>query len=109
MDNIRIDKSPIVFKPQNTNIKDLIFTVRGLQVLLDSDVAILYGYETKAINQAANRNKKRFPPEFRFQLTLDELEELSRFQIETMNIVEQQNSSKSQFVTLNTGRGSNVK
>ena len=40
--------------------QSLIITIRGKQVLLDSDVAKLYGYETKSINQAANRNIKRF-------------------------------------------------
>ena len=51
---------------------DLIITVRGVQVLLDSDVAMLYGYEVKRINEAANRNRQRFPERFRFQLTSDE-------------------------------------
>jgi hypothetical protein len=59
---------------QPTDIKNLIFTVRGVQVLLDSDVAMLYGYETKNINKAANRNKMRFPENFRFKLTREEYE-----------------------------------
>ena len=64
-------------------IKGLIITVRGMQVLLDSDVAKLYGYETKAINLAAKRNADRFPHDFRFQLTEEELVGILRFQIET--------------------------
>ena len=66
------------------NIKDMIFTIRGIQVMLDSDVARLYGYETKAINLAANRNADRFPPEFRFRLTYEEREQALRFQFETL-------------------------
>ena len=51
------------------DIKGLIFTLRETQALLDSDVAMLYGYETKHINRAISRNKARFPEGFRFQLT----------------------------------------
>jgi hypothetical protein len=54
------------------NISELIHTVRGLQVMLDSDVAKLYGYETRRINEAANNNKERFPLGFRFQLNDEE-------------------------------------
>jgi hypothetical protein len=62
------------------DIRNLIITVRGLQVLLDSDIALLYGYETKAINQAANRNYQRFPPGFRFQLSAEEAKEVLKSQ-----------------------------
>jgi hypothetical protein len=55
------------------NIPELIHTVRGLQVMLDGDVAKLYGYETKVLNQTAKRNIERFPESFRFQSTDDEL------------------------------------
>jgi hypothetical protein len=79
---VHIDTA-IVLQQHAGDIKDLILTIRGEQVLLDSDVAMLYGYETKAINQAASRNKKRFPPEFRFQLTNEEVEEILRSQIVT--------------------------
>ena len=50
-------------------IQDLIYTVRGKQVMLDSDLAMLYRVETRVFNQAVNRNSKRFPDHFRFQLT----------------------------------------
>ena len=43
------------------NIKNLIYTIRGKQVMLDSDVAMLYHYETKKINQTVKRNIERFP------------------------------------------------
>ena len=55
------------------DIKSLIYTIRGKQVMLDSDVATLYNYETKKINQAVKRNKERFPEKFCFQLNQEEL------------------------------------
>ena len=64
------------------NVKSLIYTVRGKQIMLDSDVANLYNYKTKVLNLTVRRNKERFPEEFCFQLTEDELETL-RFQFET--------------------------
>ena len=60
----------------NDEIKSLIYTIRGKQVLLDSDVAMLYHYETKKINQAVKRNIERFPENFCFQLTEKEFENL---------------------------------
>lgn len=51
------------------NIQNLIFTIRGKQVMLDSDLALLYGVETKNLNLAVKRNIERFPDNFRFQLT----------------------------------------
>ncbi len=58
------------------NIKNLIYTIRGKQVMLDSDVAMLYHYETKKINQTVKRNIERFPEKFCFQLTENELEDM---------------------------------
>lgn len=55
------------------NIRNLIYTIRGRQVILDSDVAMLYNYETKNINKAMKRNINRFPRDFCFQLTKEEL------------------------------------
>ena len=57
----------------NEEIKNLIYTIRGKQVMLDSDVAKLYNYETKKLNQAVKRNIGRFPERFCFQLTEEEL------------------------------------
>lgn len=68
----------------NEDIKNLIYTIRGKQVMLDSDVAMLYHYETKKINQAVKRNIDRFPEKFCFQLTEDEFSNL-RSQIVTLN------------------------
>ena len=64
------------------DIKNLIYTIRGKQVMLDSDVAMLYHYETKNVNKAVKRNIDRFPEEFCFQLTENEFQTL-RFQFGT--------------------------
>ncbi len=55
---------------ENT-IKNLIYVVRGQQVMLDSDLAMLYQVETKRINEGVKRNQKRFPETFCFQLSED--------------------------------------
>lgn len=57
-------------------IKDLIYIVRGQQVMLDSDLAMLYQVETGTLNRAVKRNIQRFPKDFRFQLTKQEYENL---------------------------------
>ena len=69
----------------NEEIKKLIYTIRGKQVMLDSDVAMLYHYETRRINETVKRNSKRFPKEFCFQLTSKEYDSL-KSQIATSNI-----------------------
>ncbi len=66
------------------NIQNKIFTVRGVQVMLDSDLASLYQTETKFINRAVKRNPLRFPEEFMFQLTEKEWDNL-KYQIGTSN------------------------
>ncbi len=58
------------------SIQDSIFTIRGVQVMLDSDLAGMYEVETRILNQTVKRNIKRFPSEFMFQLTKDEFEEI---------------------------------
>ena len=60
----------------NQDIQSKIYTIRGLQVMLDSDLAKLYNVETKTFNQSIRRNIKRFPEDFRFQLNDDEKNEL---------------------------------
>ena len=66
------------------NIKNLIYTIRGKQVMLDTDVANLYHCETKRINEKLKRNINRFPEDFCFQLTEEEYKSL-RSQIATLN------------------------
>ena len=94
-------------------IESKIFTIRNVQVMLDKDLAELYGVETKRINEQVKRNSERFPEQFCFQLTKEEVEILrsqfttSRSQIVTLN--GENESSRSQIATLNNGRGSNIK
>ena len=67
-------------------IERRIFVLRGHRVMLDRDLADLYGIETRALNQAAKRNQVRFPVDFMFQLTMEEAHLLiaSRSQIVTL-------------------------
>ena len=67
------------------SIRSRILTIRGVQVMLDRDLAELYGVPTKALNQAAKRNSERFPEQFMFQLNKGELENW-KSQIVTSNI-----------------------
>ncbi len=69
----------------NEWIKDKIYTVRGEQVMLDFELAEIYGYETKAFNQQVKNNIERFDEDFRFQLTDDEFNEILRSKISTSN------------------------
>jgi hypothetical protein len=78
---------------QKKPLESLILTIRGQKVLLDADLAVIYGVPTKVFNQAIKRNAERFPEDFCFRLTLEEAETVQR--------------SRSQIVTLK--RGQNVK
>jgi ORF6N domain len=80
-----------------TMINRRIYLVRGREVMLDSDLAELYQIETFNLNKAVKRNQGRFPGDFMFQLSKDELISL-RFQFGISNL-------RSQFVTSKTGRG----
>jgi hypothetical protein len=62
--------------PQPENLAQLVFLVRSEKVLLDADLAMLYGVETGALNRAVKRNIERFPADFMLQLSLDEWEDL---------------------------------
>lgn len=68
-------KKPLSIIPLN-NIQALIHTIRGEQVMLDNNLAEIYGVETKVFNQAVKRNIERFPEAFRFQLTEEEYDSL---------------------------------
>ena len=58
--------------PKPENLASLVYIVRGERVLLDADLAELYGVSTRALNQAVKRNVSRFPADFMFQVSLDE-------------------------------------
>ena len=76
------------------NIEPLIKVIRGQQVMLDRDLATLYGVETKRLNEQVKRNIKRFPEDFMFQLTKDEC---LRSQIATLNEVRGQFYGENRF------------
>ncbi|MBC8214914.1 MAG: ORF6N domain-containing protein [Candidatus Marinimicrobia bacterium] len=85
-------------------IQNLIYTIRGEQVMLDSDLAKIYGVETRVLNQAVARNIDRFPEDFRFQLTKNELE-IWKSQI----VISSEDRLRSQNVTLKKRRGAHRK
>ncbi|MDO8545655.1 MAG: ORF6N domain-containing protein [Opitutaceae bacterium] len=64
-------------------IDALIRTIRGERVILDTDIARIYGTDTRSLNQAIKRNREKFPPDFLFHLTDDEVNTLNRSQIVT--------------------------
>ena len=79
-------------------VEEKIQVIRGQRVMLDSDLAVVYQVETRVLKQAVRRNRHRFPDDFLFELTADEIASLER--------------SRSQTVTLNSSRskrGSNIK
>ncbi|MDO8446829.1 MAG: ORF6N domain-containing protein [Deltaproteobacteria bacterium] len=76
----------------NNEIQSKIYAIRGVQVMLDEDLALLYGVDTKVLNQAVKRNSERFPEEFMFKITDDEFDRL-----------------RSQIVTLDSARGKHRK
>ena len=79
-------------------IEDTILLIRGKRVILDHDLARLYGVTTKVLNQAVKRNLERFPEDFMFQLTKAETDELQRLK-----------RLRSQIVTLKKARGTHIK
>ena len=88
------------------SIQNRIYKLRGDRIMLDFDLAALYDVETKVLNQSVKRNKKRFPDDFMFRLSLLEWQSMQS-QIETKS--ENYISSRSQTVTLKGGRGYNLK
>ena len=86
----------------NLQIEKKIFVIRGVHVMIDRDIAELYGVETKRLNEQVKRNILRFPEDFMLQLTQDEAEYWM-----SHNAIS--NCSRSQIATLNKSRGSNIK
>ena len=80
-----MEKSKEIISLDANEIKNRIFTIRGKQVMLDSDLAELYGYEVKKLNQQVKRNVERFPEDFMFQLNKDEVPDSLKSQIVTLN------------------------
>lgn len=110
----------------NLQIEKKIFVIRGVQVMVDRDIAELYGVETRILNQAVKRNLNRFPEEFMFQMNDEEFENwksqivisncsrsqsviLNKESLYDENLISQiviSSSSRSQNATLNTNSGS---
>jgi hypothetical protein len=90
-------------------IERKILLLRGEKVMLDRDLAELYGVETKVLNQAVKRNRERFPADFMFQLSKEEADTILRSHIVTLNNettkdrLKTKGSLRSQFVTLKRG------
>ena len=76
------------------NIQNLIFEIRDTKVMLDSDIAKLYGVETRVLNQAVKRNIERFPDNFMFQLTIEEFQILISQNVISKNQVETRGGRK---------------
>jgi len=88
----------------NEQMEPLIFTVRGERVLLDADLARLYGVETFRFNEAFKRNRHRFPGDFAFQISAEEFRNLtSQFAISSSQTPNSSGTSSSQFARRSHG------
>lgn len=83
------------------SMESMVYTIRGVKVMLDFDLARIYGYETRAFNQQVKNNIEKFPPDFMFQLTAEEVDEISRCKNSTTikSSIESEDLVISQFVT----------
>jgi hypothetical protein len=88
------------------SLQNRIYEIRGQRVILDKDIAQLYEVDTKVLNQSVKRNIDRFPEDFMFQLTNEELEKI---RVQVRDLDPGQVSLRSQIVTLKTGRGEHAK
>ena len=77
------------------NIESMVYTIRGVKVMLDFDLARIYGYETKYLNRQVQRNIEKFPEDFMFQLTVEEADKISRCQ----NVTAMKSSMDSEEIT----------
>ena len=84
-------------------IQEKIYEIRGQKVMLDFDLAVLYGVTTGNLNKAVKRNIKRFPPDFMFQLTKEELKSLKHFLV-FQNGISNEEAKKGSGI-LRVGRG----
>ena len=81
-----VEKEIIIPELNNETIESMIYIIRGQKVMLDYELAKIYGYETKAFNQQVQRNIDKFPERYRFQLCKNELMLLARSQNVTAKI-----------------------
>lgn len=94
----RVRKSPILPSTSLDAIDGVIHTIRGERVILDADLARLYGVETRVLKQAIRRNREKFPPDFMFELTNTEAADLQRARNQEATIL------RSQIVILKQGQ-----
>lgn len=116
--NLAVPTTTTVLPIEQVDIERHIVTIRGVQVMLDSDLAKFYGVETKRINEQVRRNAERFPSDFVFQLTPKEYNDW-KLRNETSNTIETYryetldnqviDALKSQNATIKKGRGEHVK
>ena len=88
-------------------LKSRIYTIRGIKVMVDSDLAEIYGYTTKAFNRQVKNNIEKFEDDFRFQLTKEEYYEVLRCKkctLESPDATNPQNTLRSKFLTLEQGK-----
>ena len=90
-----IEENKEIVVIDETTIKNKIYYIRNQKVMLDFELAEIYGYSTKRFNEQVKRNNEKFDDDFMFQLTEEEISEISRSQNATLN--------------KGTGRGSNIK
>jgi hypothetical protein len=83
----------------------MIRVIRGVRVMLDRDLAKIYGLSTKAFNQAVKRNRARFPEDFMFRLTQIEAKALQISRSQTVTSSQRKDLLRSQFVTSNRRDG----
>jgi hypothetical protein len=84
-------------------IEKKIYLVRGQKVMLDRDLAELYGVETRALNQAVRRNIDRFPADFLFALDREEIERISQIMISSAGRIDMLKFSKNALVFIEQG------
>ena len=96
---------PVQFKvtkcdlKQTNQIQQKIFVSRGLRVMLDSDLAKLYGVTTKQLNQQLKRNLSRFPKDFAFQLTLEEAKDVAAFKVTNCDLEQREPTSSTHLTS----------
>ena len=103
----RSEKELVVVDNQEDIICDIenrIFCIRGVQVMIDRDLAEIYKVETKILNQAVKRNIERFPERYRFQLTKEEQQYYDSLRSQIVTLKNDEDPSRSQIATLNTLR-----
>ena len=80
-----MNKNEIAPELNNETIESMIYDIRGVKVMLDFDLAKIYGYSTKAFNQQVQRNIEKFPDDYMFKLTSEEWNYILRSQNVTAN------------------------